>query len=961
MSFFAAFAFRSRAALAPALVVVTVVGCDCDVDPVEEIVCDFAVKVAGGAEHDFGAVIANEQTREATFVIENTGNRTLNAFAFTFSGNGDQYDVDVPDDFSIAPNDDEALIVVFRPTRVTAALPATLNVGHTDLGEGCPVRSLTLLGEGIAEPVVDAGFPDAGPVDAGNFVDAGFEDGGFIDAPDGGVTLPPDAVWRAYGGFEEARAGFATVELLDGTLLAVGGWGENGAVLDSIEKFDPATGRSRVIARMAQPRAEPGAVMLADGRVAIVGGRNLAVGGVVVTTVETIDPSTGTLACPGTQAVAGRCTDNSLGFLQNARINPIVTSLGGASIAVGLGRALDDDAAEVALAGGEVVDVNSGIVTPIDGLAARVDEARVVGPDGSFVVVGGRNLAGIPSAEVVRFDAVARTAGVIATLPAARAGAGAGALADGSVLVVGGANAGGAPLGDAVLVEAAFDNGTVVTPLTLSLEPRVQPVVTVFADDLVVVAGGLPQKVFGDVDDDSVVPLTSGEVLVPFGPAGFVRLAVGNDLAVGRVGAAAVVTGEDDDAITYVGGFSSQPRKTPHPHAEQYVLVDNAFVSFGLMGAGSALTAGAVANVSVAALVAVGGTDPHTQSTSARVRGFAADEAEGFFFEASSLAAARRDHSATSIAADLVVVIGGRDATGAVIGSASILDLDGADLALPVSLRRPRAGHTATLLPDDAGVGENAVLVCGGVGAGGEPLDTCELFVAPANPRDEATFATASFTLVGGRMSLPRVGHTATLFENGEVLLAGGGDIENDQGAADLFLPDPADPRLVATGVPVRARRDHAAVNLGGGRVLLCGGDVFEGGVGPTRSAELYNRNSESFVAVGDMEEPRSKPAAFLLNGGGVLVAGGTKLLGEPGFPTISVVESELYDPGASGVGTFEAIEIPLSYGRSDLVQVDVFGRAVVVGGTHRDGVLRTGDERRSPQIFVDKLEEGAE
>jgi hypothetical protein len=262
------------------------------------------------------------------------------------------------------------------------------------------------------------------------------------------------------------------------------------------------------------------------------------------------------------------------------------------------------------------------------------------------------------------------------------------------------------------------------------------------------------------------------------------------------------------------------------------------------------------------------------------------------------------------------------------------------------------------LLPDDVGLGDNTILVCGGVGSGGEPLDTCELFRAPSNPRNVATFDTASFTLVGNRMSAPRVGHTATLFDNGEVVLIGGGDIENNQARADLFIPDPVDPRVVATGVPVHARRDHAAVNIGGGRVLVVGGDVFEGGIGPTRSAELYNRNSESFVAVEDMEEPRSKPAAFLIAGGQVLVAGGTKPLGEDGFPFLSVVESEVYNGGATGIGTFEALDIPLSYGRSDLLQADVFGRAIVVGGSHRDGVLQTGDERRTPQQFIDKLED---
>ena len=948
----------ARLSLAPALVLSALCGCDCDVDPIEQIDCDFTVQALGGASVDFGTVAVNGGERSASFVIENTGNRPLNAFTIDFTGNGTQYDVDVPDDFQVTPGDDEALIVVFRPTQETT-LNAEMRVSHTALGgNACPVRTITLLGEGVSQPPVDAGFPDAGFVDGGFFRDGGVEDAGFVGDPDGGVILPVDAAWRAYGGLEEARGGAATVELLDGSLLLVGGYGENGTTLDSIERFDPVNGRSRVVARMALARAEPGAVMLADGRIAIVGGRTQRLGGVVVTSVELFSPDDDTLSCPGTQATAGACSDNGLGFLTAARIDPIVTSLGGNLIAVANGKQLNATGVEVAFAGGDVVDVINGTVTPITGLPARFDEARVTGPGGDFLLVGGRNVNGVPQLDVVRFTGSTRTGGALINLPGTRAAAGAAVLADGSVLVTGGTGGTGAVLTDALLLRDPFGTAS-VQPLTLTLDPRVEPTVIALPGDIVVIAGGLPSEVVDVDDDDSVVPLTSAEILVPFGAAGFARFATDNDLAQGRIGGAAVVTNDADDVVTFVGGFATQPRKSAHPHAEQYRLVDNVFSSFGLMGAGTAVAAAAIFEVSGAALVSIGGVDPHTGATSERARAF--DAENGAFVDVTSLRAPRRDHTATSIAADLIVVIGGRDANGNVIGSASILDVDGQDLGLPVSLRRPRASHTATLLPLAAGFGENVILLCGGVGTGGEPLDTCELFQAPTDARDVATFDTASFTLVGNRLSTGRVGHTATVFANGDTLLVGGGDIENDQVTADLFVGDPDDPRVVASGVPVHARRDHAAIAIGGGRVLLAGGDIFAGGIAPTRTAEIFSRASETFTAVEDMEEPRTKPAVFLLSDGQVLVSGGTKSLGESGFPFIAVIESELYEPGPTGIGTFEAIEIPLSYGRADLIQADIFGRAVVVGGSHRDGTTATGDERRSPQHFVDMLEAGAD
>ncbi len=941
-----------------ALCLTLVGGCQCDVEPVDQINCDFTVQALRGGTVDFGTVAVNGGERSASFVIENTGNRPLNAFTIDFTGNGSQYDVDVPADFQVTPGDDEALIVVFRPTQETT-LNAEMRVSHVDLGaNGCPVRTITLLGEGVAEAPVDAGFPDAGFPDGGFFVDGGVDDAGFVGDPDGGVILPVNAAWRAYGGLEEARGGAATVELLDGSLLLVGGYGENGTTLDSIERFDPLNGRSRVVGRMALARAEPGAVMLGDGRIAIVGGRTQSVGGVVVSTIEIFDPAAETLSCPGLQATAGVCSDNGLGFLPAGRIHPIVTSLGGNLIAVANGKELNGMGIEIASAGGDVVDVLNGTLTPITGLPARFDEARVTGAGGDFLLIGGRNINGVPQLDVVRFVGASRTAGSLIDLPGTRAAAGVATLEDGTVIVSGGTGGTGAVLSDALLLHDPFGTPS-LQPLTLTLDARVEPTVVALPGDIVVIAGGLPSQVIGVDDDDSVVPLTSAEVLVPFGAAGFARFATDNDLAQGRIGGAAVVTNDDDDIVTFVGGYATQPRKSAQPHAEQYRLVDNVFSSFGLMGAGTAVAAAAILDVSGAALVSVGGVDPHTGATSARSRAF--DAENGAFVDVTSLRAPRRDHTATSIAADLIVVIGGRDATGNVIGSASILDVDGQDLPLPVSLRRPRAGHTATLLPEAAGFGDNAILLCGGSGSGGEPLDTCEIFQAPDNPRDVQTFATASFTLVANRLSTGRVGHTATPFSNGEVLIVGGGDIENDQVAADLFIPDPDDPRVVASGVPIRARRDHAAIAIGGGRVLLVGGDVFVGGTAPTRTAEVYSRGNETFTAVEDMEEPRTKPATFLLSDGQVLVSGGTKSLGESGFPFIAVIESELYNPGPTGIGTFEAIEIPLSYGRADLIQADIFGRAVVVGGSHRDGTTATGDERRTPEHFVDMLEEGTE
>jgi hypothetical protein len=72
----------------------------------------------------------------------------------------------------------------------------------------------------------------------------------------------------------------------------------------------------------------------------------------------------------------------------------------------------------------------------------------------------------------------------------------------------------------------------------------------------------------------------------------------------------------------------------------------------------------------------------------------------------------------------------------------------------------------------------------------------------------------------------------------------------------------------------VSLRVGHQATLLQNGEVLLTGGTVTaDMNIAPT--AELYNSNSGSFVSTGNMETTRAAHTATLLQDGRVLVAGG--------------------------------------------------------------------------------------
>jgi len=144
-----------------------------------------------------------------------------------------------------------------------------------------------------------------------------------------------------------------------------------------------------------------------------------------------------------------------------------------------------------------------------------------------------------------------------------------------------------------------------------------------------------------------------------------------------------------------------------------------------------------------------------------------------------------------------------------------------------------------------------------------------------------------------GSMSSARSDATATLLDNGMVLIAGGMASGNYLSEAELY--NPASGTFTVTGSMKTARELHSATLLNSGMVLIVGG--YNSG-GFLSSAELYDPVSGTFTLTGSLNTPRRLAPTILLQDGTVLIAGGAGATD----PLVALASAEIYDPVA---GTF--------------------------------------------------------
>lgn len=324
-------------------------------------------------------------------------------------------------------------------------------------------------------------------------------------------------------------------------------------------------------------------------------------------------------------------------------------------------------------------------------------------------------------------------------------------------------------------------------------------------------------------------------------------------------------------------------------------------------------------------LVAGGSSDAN--SSSARSGAWVFDPATETWATAAPMTERRQYAVAVALGSGEILVAG---------GSSDRLPIASAERFLPTenrwvsagSMSEPRTHATATLLDD------GTVLVVGG-GVTGE--DGGYAATASADIYDPLT---DRWTAVDP-LSVPRAYHTATKLADGRVLVAGGADTYDPStssariwSSSEIF--DSAIGRWAPGPQLLTARVQHSAVLLGDGTVLVAGGfTLLKAGAPSIASAELLNSGSTFSVPAADMHQKRAQFRMLRLPDGKVIAIGGAN-------KTMALRAVDIYDPNAGSWTPTGDLVVPVIWPAAGVLPG---GSVVVAGGESGNSDVKVVDD----------------
>ena len=783
-----------------------------------------------------------------------------------------------------------------------------------------------------------------------------------------------------------SRYQHSTTLLNNGTVLIAGGatcpTSGSCTYLSSAEIYNPASGTSTTTGSMATPRAAP-AVLLTNGNMLIAGGSTCDGYGncFSLASAEVYNPVSGTFTSAGNLQVAR--DGHTMTLLPNGNVliaggESCVpgSSGGGGPSSRNLGNPLWGEAHLVdvnftpasgsisctALASAEIYDPQAGTFTLTSSLnTARYAAAAALLANGQILVVGGSNEYNPLNSAELYDPSTASFTPTASGLGTARSSPAATLLNSGLVLISGGSTCESptCPTNTAELYDPNA-NSFQYTSGNMNAS-RVNHTAVLLTNSQVLLTGGTDGCSGNVCTSDATTELydptagtfttsqglatarsghtgtllSNGSVLLAGGiasgitlssvefyqpgsitPAGLVSIAVAPanpSIAVGGI-QQLVATGTFSDNSTStlqsVVWTSSSPT---------VAVINNAASDSGFAlgtGLGSTTITATVGTLSGSTTLTV---QPPVQSG-------------GLTTTNTAMGTGLYAQTATRLMSGQVLIAGGMSPSG-VANNAQLYSPASQTFTSANPMNVARWLHTATLLND------GTVLIAGGSDlANEETLDTAEIY----NP------TTGSFTLLSNTLNTARVGHTATLLNNGQVLIVGGYDPESGL-IADAELYDPPTQAFIDLGDTQVPRYEHTATILQNGQVLIAGGETDPTPRGAYNTAELFDPVSQSFTLVSvPMTTAREGQAAVLLNNGQVLITGGN----DPGTGALNT--AELYDPGSD---VFLAVTGTMTTPRiSHEMTLLNGGQVLIVGGASgANGAALASTETYNPtsQLFT--------
>ncbi|WP_437304533.1 kelch repeat-containing protein [Sorangium sp. So ce388] len=692
-----------------------------------------------------------------------------------------------------------------------------------------------------------------------------------------GELLLVDPLWRPVGAPAERRLAGHTATRLggdDGRVLVAGGRGGD-RNLASAELYDPADDSWAPAQPMSGPRHGHAALLLDSGRVLVVGGSDDSG---TLASAELYDPAEDrwTPARPMSTARKG---------LTATRLDSgLILVVGGWN-------------EETLVASAELYDPREDTWTTAAPMSdGRYDHTATLLGNGRVLVTGGTDgwnalAEALASAEL--YDPAENSWTPAQRMSTWRQRHAATLLDDGRVLVTGGAEV---PWGDEE--EGEFASAEIYDPVSgswaLTAPTRVgryQHTATLLVDGRVLVTGGSPSTVVGGAErswylaDAEIYDVTAGS----WSDAPAMAVGRSDHTATLLPGGGVLVTGGnqdgDTDAEVYdLSGASPWSKAAPMMHSRY------------------SHTATLLADGRV---LAAGGHGAHVATASAEIF----SPADGTWTAAEAMLDAHDEHTATLLDGGRVLVAGGYGADDVCLASAEIFDPMTRSWTAAEPMSTARTEHTATLLDD------GRVLVAGGYETVGDRylrLTSAEIF----DPM------TRSWT-AAEPMSTERSGHTATLLDDGRVLVAGG----PANASAEIF--DPMTRSWTAAEPMSTARAEHTATLLDDGRVLVAGG--YGNVRGYLASAEIFDPTTRSWTAAEPMSTARAGHTATLLDDGRVLVAGSASYAG------LGDASAEVYDRATDSWSPAETMYSERSFHTATLLRN---GKVLVTGGSGASGVL---------------------